>query len=300
MEETAAEKHARFTQIHNAVIEELDTHPNIWIGQSKDMNKVLERFKAIEHKVPMMRVIHGKIIEKIGHIPRSSETDEEGNPYWEPLSKVLTEWKPTPIEDKGIMYARPIFNFLSHRWSSPRAPDDDDNSKATIVAKLTQYGRNVYQTDMYWWIDFTCANQDDTVGHIATLPLYVAASEETFSVYTPGGDYDHRGWIRCERALSAALNSPRAWKYVPYNYQGEIPTGDEWWLLNDPAEGQISVEGDRIYLDTISRLALKMWPVSYSVNWRSTGNQYSDWGYADRLEYGKTRIFTWHMNSYSG
>jgi hypothetical protein len=122
----------------------------------------------------------------------------------------------------------------------------------------------------------------------------------------PGGEYDARGWIRVERALAASLNSPRAWKAIPPEAfatlveSGDKPPDTEWWLLEDPATGQATMEGDRRYLAALSALALKLWPVGYESNWRSQGNTYKDWGYQPTLEYGSTKIFTWCMNYYAG
>lgn len=165
-----------------------------------------------------------------------------------------------------------------------------------------RYGRDVYRSDSWWWVDWTSADQNHTHGHIAALPLYIAASTSLMSVYVPGGDYDERGWIRVERALSAALNSPRAWKMVPATLfaelkaAGKAPPDTEWWRLDDPAKGQATVETDRVYLQTLSELALRMWPIGFAANWRSEGNKYAEWGYKLELVYGETSIFTWCMN----
>ncbi|KAJ1636250.1 hypothetical protein T492DRAFT_1141243 [Pavlovales sp. CCMP2436] len=297
-----------FDEVHDAVCDELEAHPEVWVRESKEMGLVVERFKALEGSVPMMHLIHGLAIEKLDRLPRSDELDDEGKPYWRTLEDLHAAWKPHPFEnDPTREYKKLNVVFLSHRWSKPTLglPDDDDNTKASIVVKQSKYGRDTYETDNWWWVDWVCANQNNTAGHIAALPLYIAASTECFSVYIPGGDYDRRGWIRCERALSASLNSPRSWKMIPPKVfaectaKGEPPEKSEWWTLEDPFGGEATVEGDRIYLARLSALALKMWPVGYACNWKGD-NKYAEWGYQSELVYGETKIYTWCMNYFAG
>lgn len=307
---SAAEPPLAFDAVHAAVVAEIEAHADVWVRERKDLEAVVARFRALRGRVPMMRLVHGSTLAQLGRIPRSDELGADGAPYWRPLDEVHAAWEARPIEGDaaGRRYARLNVAFLSHRWTRPAEgrPDDASGSKAQIVRALTQYGRSVYAHDSWWWIDWTCADQQHTAGHIAALPLYIAASTELVSVYPPGTDYDRRGWIRCERALGAALNSPRAWKMVPpeefarLRAVGAAPAQTEWWTLDDPALGEASVEADRAYLAALSALALRLWPVGYAANWHAESNQYADWGYEPRLEYGKTRIFTWCMNYYSG
>ena len=165
----------------------------------------MARFHALSGTVPSMNLVHGKTIESLGRLPRSHERDADGRKYWRQLEEVYGTWAPHPIDDEstgnpspeGIkgkgagsrVYSRMNIAFLSHRWSRPAEglPDDEGNAKAEIVAIMTKYGREVYQLDTWWWVDWICANQDDAAGHIAALPLYIAASTEIFSAYIPGG-----------------------------------------------------------------------------------------------------------------
>jgi hypothetical protein len=80
--------------------------------------------------------------------------------------------------------------------------------------------------------------------------------------------------------------------------KGEPPLKEEWWTVDDPFLGMATVEGDRVYLERLSALAVKMWPVGYACNWEG-GNKYAEWGYKDKLVYGETRIFTWCMNYFA-
>lgn len=282
-----------FDLVHSIVVKEIMDHPEVWVCETKDYRKVVERLRQIE--VPAMNLIHGSVIERLGRIPRSSERDESGNPYYVTLDDVVSNWEPhDDMTDFEI-------DFLSHRWSFPREglPDDELNSKAEIVVRLSNYTKSLYKKDCYWWIDYTCADQENCAGHIASLPLYIAASSIR-SVYIPGGDYDNRGWIRVERALSAALCSPRAWKFIPYSCYDEDVPKEEWWTIEDPAEGESTNPLDQHYLVTLSRLATEIWPIAHANNWYSTGNKYAEWGYEGELVYGQTKIFTWLMNKYVG
>ena len=291
-----------FDEVHEAVVREIAAHPGVWVRENKDLTAVCARFDALHGRVPMMRVIHGSIVEALGRVPRSDELHEDGRFYWRPLNEVHAGWQPRPLEnDSSRRYKRINVSFLSHRWTKPTEglPDDDEGTKAKLVASMSRYHCNTYEVDSWWWIDWTCAEQSHTAAHIAALPLYIAASTDVVSVYTPGGDYDARGWIRVERALSAALNSPRSWKMVPPQLfvelaaKGQAPSATEWWPLHDPAEGQATVEGDRAYLVALSRLALELWPVGFDNNWESPagGNRYAEWGYKRELVYGQTAIF---------
>jgi hypothetical protein len=107
---------------------------------------VVERFKALEGRVPMMHLIHGLTVEKLGRLPRSDEVGEDGLPYWKTIEELHSEWKPHPFEgrdaDTSREYKKCNITFLSHRWSKPTLglPDDDEHTKAMVVVKQSRYG----------------------------------------------------------------------------------------------------------------------------------------------------------------
>lgn len=229
-----------FEDIHDVVSKEIREHAEVWVREKKDLNKVVQRFKTLENKVPAMNLIHGLTIAQLARIPRCDERMENGDYYSITLDYLVSSWKPRSIENNiGTKYKAFKIIYFSHRWSNSSAglADDDSNSKAETIRSVTNYYRDEHQTDLYWWIDLTCANQDHLTGYIASLPLYIAASDEMISLYVPGeggADYDKRAWIRCERALSACLCSPRAVKCIPPKHfhleKASIPA-EEWWTL---------------------------------------------------------------------
>jgi hypothetical protein len=229
-----------FEEMHDAVSKEIREHAEVWVREKKDLNKVVQRFKALEKKVPAMNLIHGLTIAQLKRIPRCDERMENGDYYSITLENLVSSWKPRSIENNvGTKYNAFKIVYFSHRWSDSSAgiADDEINSKAETIRSVTMYYRDVHQIDLYWWIDWSCANQDHLTGYIASLPLYIAASEEMISLYVPGeggADYDKRAWIRCERALSACLSSPRAVKCIPpklFNLDKAVIPAEEWWTL---------------------------------------------------------------------
>jgi hypothetical protein len=151
-----ADEQLEFDPVHEAVIREIEAHPEIWVSETKELAKVVERFEALKGRVPMMRLVHGQTIERLGRLPRSDERQADGTPYWRTLGEVHRAWKPRPIEGDpaGKEYTKLSTNFLSHRWTRAKEglPDDTANTKATIVAALSRYDSTVYQGDVWWWI----------------------------------------------------------------------------------------------------------------------------------------------------
>ncbi len=150
-----------FDDVHAIVVKELLEHKEVWVGETADPKLVLERFKSIQ--VPEMHLIHGSVVAKLGHVPRSSDVDENGQPYWVTLEHLVDTWKPhDDLKDFKL-------TFLSHRWSGWGVFDDEQNTKAAAISRISEYNKDCYGWDLYWWVDWTCANQDDTTGQLLVL-----------------------------------------------------------------------------------------------------------------------------------
>jgi len=79
-----------FAQAHNIVVGELNQNPDVWIGETKEYSRFLERFQCLE--VPEMCLIKGIVVERLGHIPRYDAVDVNGQHYWITLRALVESW----------------------------------------------------------------------------------------------------------------------------------------------------------------------------------------------------------------
>jgi hypothetical protein len=244
---------ANFAEVFTSVIQELKDHPEVWIGQHSEPSAVLERMKKLGG--PEMMLVHGKVVTTLGRVPRFGETDSNGQSYTVTLEHVVRTWEPHDGLKKFEL------TFLSHRSTTE---PDEEGAIAKAIQEMSSYCAEVYHDDLYWWVDCACVDQDISVGkilvvgscfipikdhalthylggHVAYLPLYIAATSQMFSLYL-GPEYDTRGWINAERAVFSALCSPRGWKYYP-NFDPVLQSDkDEMWILHDPAQMALTNE----------------------------------------------------------
>ena len=97
---------------------------------------------------------------RLGRIPRSDEG------YALPLAEAA--------ELARAAGKRFFLEMFSHRWCSRGQPDDDENSKAKALVQWAKY-RWATGLASFFWIDYTCIDQENVSLGVIMLPLYVAS-----------------------------------------------------------------------------------------------------------------------------
>lgn len=145
---------------------------------------------------PLMHLLHWKRLADLGRIPRA----EEGHAV-------------NAISGIDAFGAPMVEIFMvSHRWLRPSRDrtrshtDGPDNEKARTLNQFSLWRRQWVQVrhgflpEIYYWIDYSCINQDEIANAVAMLPLWVACCERFLRIETD--DYNERTWCRVELLLS--------------------------------------------------------------------------------------------------
>jgi hypothetical protein len=163
-------------------------------GLDFDRRPLIRRANALGG--PAMRLLHWSKLARLSRIPRSGEGQTidaiEG----------IDEFGAPRVE---------IF-MVSHRWLRPSLdpllshPDSCDNEKARAINEFSSWRRewvlqrHNFLPEIYYWIDFSCIDQDNTAESVSLLPLWVACCERFLRIETE--DYNERTWCRVEPLLS--------------------------------------------------------------------------------------------------
>ena len=102
--------------------------------------------------------------------------------------------------------------FFSHPWLRPYdlRPDTPQNIKAKKLVQFAMwyerfcFERTGIKVDVWYWIDYSCVDQDSPHPGIAVLPAFIAACEVVLTWQTP--DFDRRCWTTVERMLAYSFS----------------------------------------------------------------------------------------------
>lgn len=184
------------------------------------------------------RLLDGEVLCAEGRIPRSTEQK----------SIVATDFfVDHDPEDYEIV-------FLSHRWFSADAPDDEENTKACSLCEFMQWRRRWLGWDVkfLFWIDYSCLDQTNREEEILYLPVNVACCERML-IY--GDDeYFERAWCRLEMALSYHFHFADHYVRIRPGYENSYPhTGIATdVVIDDPAAGRCSQSDDHVHIGKIT------------------------------------------------
>jgi hypothetical protein len=143
-------------------------------------------------------------------------------------------------------------------------PDSPYNIKAKKLVQFamwyTRYcqvrtGMNV---DVWFWIDYSCVDQDDPHAGIAFLPAFIAACDVILTWQTP--DFDRRCWTMVERMLGYSF-CPAG--LTPYCINDTFVYADK----PDAGDGEIDISAS--LTTSVDSSSSRVWQVRWSADWQS-------------------------------
>lgn len=182
-------------------------------------------------------------------------------------------------------------------------PDDVANSKARTLVEFARWFTTVddirqekdgeieaanKKRDIFYWIDYSCMDQDNPVAGIRSLPLYTAACENFLCFETP--DYLNRAWCRVE-CLMAHNFMRRSMRYiidVNFRFENNKPRLDNRTLHN-PAEGDLAYESDRDVIKQLQSEAERSVTLGFERDVDEEGKSTKKAG-VRKTEYGGTKV----------
>ena len=251
---------------------------------------------TIKLAAPPIRLIWWRTLKALGRTPRS----EEG--YTLTLEEALEICKRT---GKSFTYY-----FLSHRWESTAHPDPK-GTKSKICSSYGEERTQTFNEEVFFWVDFSCIDQEGMAPFIAALPLYCSGAQLIMVPYNE--EYEERGWCLVERLAYAALNAPlqfvcgmqycdyaekQSWKQLQscFTYFTD-PSGKHYsWLrpLADPGLGKLGYEKDRPLIKELTNVLLRQWAKYWvdGTKWPPPGSfdRCSTTGKGKPVEWGVTTV----------
>ena len=195
-----------------------------------------------------MRVISLERLQELKEIPRSS--CHATVPVEEAHADASREGK------------KPRIFMCSHRWLRPSTqrsishPDDERSTKARILVDFAKwYTANRQQIDLhtkvFFFIDFSCIDQDSPLSGTLMLPLYVATCHNVVCFET--SDFSERAWCLLELFMGCVLCHGGDFPFVidrtfANNGQREHR---ETRLLTDPTIGKLTLDTDANAIATL-------------------------------------------------
>lgn len=282
--------YSSFDEVHRIVMDEIEGNPDMWLGDpGGNTNFLMSLVRRMEElQLPPVRLIHGSTVAKLKHLPEFKECIEKG--YTKTIAEILAEVPPSTVDKPQAV----TFSLLSHGWTRPSLckeeahPDDEEGTKAIGLVNSS--------TSWWWWVDYCCADQDNTAPYIAMLPMIICCMDFVKSYIENNERYMTRAWTRVERALYAALKSPRGWKL--HEDTAKWTNEGFWWPIQDPLEGELTRNTDRKYIERLSDVAERFWPINYARNWRTmkgATQDYLSWGFKNKLKYNETAVYAWSV-----
>jgi hypothetical protein len=207
---------------------------------------------------PPMRLVHWKRLDYLGRIPHYDEQ--------EAVHAVAA------IEAFG---ARSVEVFMvSHRWLRPSLdrkqahPDGPGNEKAEALNQFSLWRRqwvlhyHGFLPEIYYWIDYTCIDQNNTADAVVLLPLWVACCERFVRIETD--DYEERTWCRVEQLLSYVFSFADHHVSIGSDFQYHWPYRGTVArpVIRDPRTGKLTNPEDMRLILPLVELAVQIRPTN--------------------------------------
>jgi hypothetical protein len=207
---------------------------------------------------PAMRLLHWDRLKSLGRLAAFSEGCTED-----------------AVEGINRFGAPSVEIFMvSHRWLRPSLddafshPDDASNTKAKALAEFAQWRRcwvqrrHGFEPEIFYWLDFSCFDQQDVANNLPMLPLWVACCERMLRYETD--DYHDRAWCRLELLLSYTFAFADHHVAIRAGFVAS-KSGDgseEGSLLRRPTEGMVTHAGDIAGIAALERFACEFEPAT--------------------------------------
>jgi hypothetical protein len=249
---------ARFPALWDSVLGVLATSEFRAHGAGFDRRPLIERTNALGG--PPMRLLHWQKLVELGRIPRSDERQAvdaiEGiDSFGAPIVEVF---------------------MVSHRWLRPSLdpalshPDSPSGDKARALNEFSQWrrqwvrSRHGFLPELFYWIDYSCIDQENAAAAVPLLPLWVACCERFLRIETE--DYDERAWCRVEPLLSYVFSFADHHVSIGLDFRHRWPhfgAGVERPIL-DPQQGKLTNPDDMSLIRPLVEVATRTRPANAS------------------------------------
>ena len=230
-----------------------------------------------------MRVLSLTKLEQMEELPcfdSHAAKDDENDPtakfaFTEDALEVLQSWGSNLYGD-----AHAVFIYVSHtwlrpvkdRWTNNPHPDDDYGTKLRAVMTFGKWylkfvknkkshslARATADPHVYFWIDWSCADQFDPEPYKTSLPLYLGVCHHMLSI-------DHarsheRAWVRAEYLMAFAFMAQGTYPFlIPLEFKGghdELDIELRQKTLEDPRQGQTTNACDTANIAVLTDMACK-------------------------------------------
>jgi hypothetical protein len=207
---------------------------------------------------PAMRLLHCRCLEKLGRLPAFHEA--------------MSEDAVAGINRFGAQRVE-IF-MVSHRWLRPSLDpalahaDDPQNTKAKALTEFARWRRrwvqrkHGFEPEIFYWVDFSCFDQQDVANYLPMLPLWVACCERMLRYETD--DYHDRAWCRLELLLSHTFSFADHHVVIGAGFAASADENgkQERSVVRRPTEGLVTDAADAVKIASLERFASKFEPAT--------------------------------------
>ena len=246
----------RFTKLWEGVLGVLAADEFRARGAEFDCRPLIERSNSLGGQA--MRLLHWNRLVELGRIPRSDESEAVD------AIRGIDAFGAPSVE---------VF-MVSHRWLRPsldRAqshPDSPSGEKVRAINEFSQWRRqwvlhtHGFLPEIYYWIDYSCMDQENTADAIPLLPLWVASCERFLRIETE--DYDERAWCRLEPLLSYVFSFADHHVSIGLDFRCRWPYfGEETNRpILDPQEGKFTNTDDLKLILPLLDVATRIQPAN--------------------------------------
>ena len=205
-----------------------------------------------------MRLLHWGRLAELRRIPRNNE-----------------DHAVDAIEGINKFGAQIVEIFMvSHRWLRPSLdpslshPDSPDAEKAGAINEFSKWRRrwvlhrHGFLPELFYWIDYSCIDQDQTSGAVPLLPLWVACCERFLRIETK--DYDERTWCRVEPLLSYVFSfaDHQASIGLDFRYRWPHFGAEADRVILDPRRGKLTHPDDMDLIHPLIDVATRFQPAN--------------------------------------
>ena len=262
------------SELFNSVKKVISEKSFLENSKSFDRRPLIERTNALGGQ--RMKLLHWEVLKECEEIPRS--TDEKTVDAIE------------GIETYDVSKVEVI--MVSHQWLRPSLnkdeahPDSAEHLKASSLNQYSNWRRSWvmqnhdFYPEIFYWIDYSCLDQNNPNAGVPLLPLWVASCERFLKIDTP--NYNQRAWCRLEPLLSHVFSFADHLNTIDLNFKCNWPnTGaKKFQTLLDPVKGLTTDPNDMPLIKELVDLTKDASAAS---------------GYFKMINFNSTKLKTFHL-----